>query len=133
MSLFTFGNAHEDGREFNFWFIGELNRWAQQRGGAAPTFGLRNSSAVEVKWGTHPTGEARVDWAGATDKITMSLLVSGRFLLKFRSPTARAAVTEQRLVSPGDYAIWGTDVEHTWIVEQEATILTVRWRETSRE
>jgi hypothetical protein len=38
-------------------------------------------------------------------------------------------VKEQRLTEGGDYAVWGADVEHTWLVEQDAIVLTVRWQE----
>ena len=60
----------------------------------------------------------------------MSLLVRGRFLLRFRSPQFRDKVTEQRLVREGDYAIWDTDVEHTWVVEEDSVIFTIRWKES---
>jgi hypothetical protein len=129
--LFSCGNAVMDGAPFNSWFMGDLNAW---RGDARPvtsppSFGLRLSSTVEMKWGRHQTGERRPEWAGCSDRRTMSLLVRGRFLLRFRSPVSRDAIVEQRLEREGDYAVWGTDVEHTWVVEEDAVIMTVRWKE----
>jgi len=85
---------------------------------------------VEMKWGMHRKGETRTGWAACSEMRTISLLVSGRFRLQFRSPRAPETVTEQVLSRPGDYALWGTDVEHVWMVEDDAVILTVRWRET---
>jgi hypothetical protein len=129
--LFSHGNAAVDGAPFNSWFIGNLKAWAKPPGEAfQPDFGLRLSTTVEVKWGTHRAGDARADWAASGGKMTMSLLVRGKFLLRFRSPATRAEIFERRLEREGDYAIWGTDAEHTWIVEEDAVILTVRWKES---
>ena len=128
---FSYGNAAVDGAPFNSWFVGNLNAWAYRADSALapPDFGLRLSENVEMKWGRHPAGEERKGWASCADKRTMSLLVRGRFLLRFRSATNREAVREQRLEREGDYAVWGTDVEHTWVVEEDAVIMTVRWTE----
>jgi hypothetical protein len=123
----TNGNAGLDGRDFGYWFLGDLQRWAGRLD--APDFGLRQSSAVEMKWGMHRKGETRASWAACSEKRTLSLLASGKFLIQFRSPDARERVQETRLQQPGDYAVWGTDLEHSWIVEEEAVILTVRWHE----
>ena len=90
---------------------------------------LRTSSTVEMKWGHHRKGDQRREWAGCSDKITMSVLVRGKFRLRFRSPADGSKVIERLLEREGDYAIWGTDAEHTWIVEEEAVIFTVRWKE----
>ena len=107
--------------------MGDLNRWAAGNGAAA--FGLRQSSIVEVKWGVHPAGETRPEWAPCSNKSSLSLLVRGRFLARFRNPNNPNAVKELRLVREGDYVIWGTDLEHTWVVEEDCVIFTVRWQE----
>src|SRR5688572_13731594 len=124
------GNAMTDGLPFQSWFIGDLEMWA---GRSAPTlpvsdFGLRQSRIVEIKWGEHRAGDRRTDWAACSDKISLSVLLRGKFLLRFRSPEDRDAVVERRLACEGDYAIWGIDVEHTWVVEEDSVVLTVRWR-----
>jgi len=124
--IVTRGNAHRDGAAFGHWFVGDFAGWGHAQDAAS--FGLRQSSDVEIKWGLHPTGEERAEWAPCSDRITLSLLVRGRFVVKFRSPSARNEVTEVRLEREGDYALWAHDVEHTWLVEDEAVILTVRWR-----
>jgi hypothetical protein len=126
----TIGNAATDGALFNGWFIGQLEKWASEKAGAeGGSFALRDSAIVEMKWGVHSAGEARADWAPCSEHTTLSLLVRGKFLLRLRSPHDRTAIAEQRLAREGDYAIWGTDVEHTWLVEEDAVIFTVRWRE----
>ena len=128
----TTGNSSTDGSPFNGWFVGTLNDWVRQRHSNEESFGSRDSAAVEMKWGVHRAGETRADWAPCSDKHTMSLLVRGKFLLRFRSPHEPTTVNEQRLLREGDYAIWGTDVEHTWLIEEDAVIFTVRWREPAR-
>lgn len=125
----TIGNAATENSLFKSWFIGPLQKWASDRKAEAALFGLRESSVVEMKWGVHSAGEKRAAWAPCSDQRTISLLVRGRFLLCFRSPQDQSRVIEQRLLAEGDYAIWGTDVEHTWLVEEDSIILTVRWRE----
>ena len=124
------GNAHADGAAFGHWFIGNFAEWARTNPAAAGIRGLRQATSVEIKWGFHPAGESRIDWAPCSDKQTLSLLVHGEIVLRFRPPGDRQAVTEIRLEREGDYALWGPETEHTWIIEQDAVILTVRWRET---
>jgi hypothetical protein len=120
-----------DGSDFGHWFVGDLKGWAAQRQADPASPGLRQTSDVEIKWGLHLKGEQRNAWADCSNKRTLSLLVRGRFLLRFRSPQARHQVSELRLLKEGDYAIWSTDVEHIWEVEEDAVILTVRWSEAT--
>jgi hypothetical protein len=127
---FSSGNAVADGAPFHSWFVGNLKSWTEPGLAATqPDFGLRASSTVEMKWGTHRAGERRTKWAACSDKMTMSLLVRGKFLLRFRSPGNRPEIIEQLLAREGDYAIWGTETEHTWVVVEDAVIFTVRWKE----
>lgn len=126
--VLTHGNAAVDGATTRSWFVGDLAGWLGQAGSThPPAFGLRNSAAVEMKWGVHRAGDTRPEWAECAEKLTMSLLVRGRFLLQFRSPAARESMTQHRLQQEGDYVIWGADLEHTWVVEQDSVILTIRW------
>jgi hypothetical protein len=123
----TLGNAGTDGSLFKGWFVGDLNQWATEVDAAA--FGLRESSIVEMKWGVHRAGETRPEWAPCSNKSTLSLLVRGKFLVRFRALDNPEAIIERRLVREGDYAIWGTDLEHTWVVEEDSVIFTIRWQE----
>lgn len=125
----TIGNAATQNASFKSWFIGPLQKWAGGQKDEGNLFGLRESAIVEMKWGIHSAGETRADWAPCSEQRTISLLVRGRFLLRFRSLQDRSRIIEQRLLCEGDYAIWGTDVEHTWAVEEDSIIMTVRWRE----
>ena len=129
MPQFSRGNARADGSPFNAWFIGDLEKWAKRPSPVEPNFGLRQARLVEMKWGEHRAGETRIDWAPSSEKTTMSLLVRGRFLLRFRLPDNRDEISDVRLEEEGDYALWGTKVEHTWVVEEDAIIMTVRWVE----
>lgn len=125
------GNAQQDGAAFGHWFVGDLANWAATRAVPMPACNspLRQSKEMEIKWGIHPTGERRVDWASVSDQRTLSLLVRGRFLLQFRTPEERDRITDLRLEREGDYAVWCHDIEHIWLAEQDSVILTVRWRE----
>ena len=128
------GNATADGLPFQSWFMGDLVKWAATRTPLPDArFGLRQSRVVEMKWGEHRAGENRADWASCSDKTTISILLRGRFLLRFRSPEKRDEIVERRLEREGDYAIWGEDVEHTWVVEKDSVIITVRWIEDRNE
>ena len=131
LMLFTQGNAAHDGAPFNSWFIGDLASWAKRARIAMQQgeFGFRQSLSMEMKWGTHLAGEQRPEWAACSERMTMSVLVRGRFLLRFRSPNNREQMSEHCLKGEGDYAVWGTDSEHTWVAEEDSVIFTVRWKE----
>ena len=67
------GNAaapSEEKARFRDWFVGDFARWAAGAGreltphDARERYGLRYTSAIEVKWSHHPAGEPRPDgWA----------------------------------------------------------------------
>jgi len=117
------GNAAEDGAPFRHWFVGDLSGWSGRAAG-----GPRDTRQVSIKWGVHPTGELRPGgWAEGDELVTLSVLVSGDFVLSFRTETGE--VREVRLSRPGDYAIWTPGVRHTWRVAADCVVLTVRWRE----
>jgi len=117
------GNAEEDGAAFRHWFIGDLSSWSGR-----PHRGPRDTRQVAVKWGVHPTGELRPGgWAEGDDFVTLSVLVSGDFVLSFQD--GAGGTREIRLSRPGDYAIWEPGVRHTWRVAAACTMFTVRWSE----
>jgi hypothetical protein len=125
------GNAAPDGAPFNGWFVGNLGVWSTQNGAAYDPQGmaLRDTPSLEIKWGFHPKGQRRPGgWAAPSDKASVSLLVRGRFLVKFRSLENPGRETTHLLKSEGDYVIWREEVEHTWQAEEDSVILTVRWR-----
>ena len=115
-----FGNALIDRKEFKQWFVGPF---------IPESLGLRHTSGVEIKWGCHTKGETREQWAQGGKQATISILVRGKFRLRFRSPHDGGTVTEYVLEKEGDYVIWPPKVDHTWSVEEDCVILTVRWED----
>ena len=105
------GNAAVDGTARRGWLVGHF---AGEPG--APT----RSEAVEVKWGVHPAGEQRSIAAVNATATTLSLLVRGRFRLRFPD---RVVILERE----GDYAVWPPGVAHDWLAEEESIVVTVRW------
>lgn len=118
-----FGNALIDRQDFKQWFMGPF---------VPESLGLRHTSGLEIKWGRHAKGDARDQWAQSGKLTTISILLRGRFRLLFRSPDHNGnEVTEYLLEKEGDYVIWPPEVDHTWSVEEDCDILTVRWEEQS--
>lgn len=116
------------------WFIGHF---ITERGRGDPG----RTSDVEVKWGVHQKEEPKGKWTSDA-ATTMSILVRGRFRITFgearAAPKGRAdagppqvkpsTVRKRVLRKPGDYAIWGPGVAHTWAaLENDTVVLTVRW------
>ncbi len=97
----------------NGWFIGSFMRYAPPA--------LR-TEALEVKWGVHARGDERAASASSAVAWTLTLLLSGRFLMLFDG-RERAV----QLVEPGDFVIYGPGIGHRWRAIDSSTVLTVRW------
>ena len=129
----TGGNAADDGLPFNGWFVGDLPTWLRERAqpsdDALAAVAPRASSIVEVKWGIHAAGLHRPGgWVASSGITTLSVLISGRFEVRFRS----AEGEPERIVAlhdVGDYVISNRDYEHTWRAIEDSVILSVRWGE----
>ena len=80
----------------------------------------RHSEDVEIKWGVHPAGDRRAQWAAGEVRTALLVLISGRFRLDF--PGHSVTLAEQ-----GAYVVWGKGVVHSWYAEEPSTVLTVRW------
>jgi len=104
------GNAHDDAPSHRGWLLGHFIN---------PPESLRNTGAVEVKWGVHPAGEARPEWAKDA-RTTLVLLVSGKFHVEL--PDAEVLLDRQ-----GDYVVWGSGTEHAWRAKEDSIVVTVRW------
>lgn len=104
------GNAAADGAERRGWIVGHF----------LPDGDPRASRDVEIKWGDHPAGDERAEWQVSEQRTTVVVLVHGRFSLRFDT----GPVT---LAAPGDYAMWGKGVAHSWRAEEASVVLTVRW------
>ena len=105
------GNAGGGGAPYRGWLVGHF--------AGAPDAPTR-TEAVEVKWGVHPAGERRATAAVNARATTLSILVRGRFRLRFPD---RVVVLERE----GDYALWEPGVAHDWLAEEESVVVTVRW------
>lgn len=80
----------------------------------------RHSEDVEIKWGVHPVGDRRAQWARGEKRTALLVLISGRFHVEL--PDRTVVLTRQ-----GDYIVWGRGVDHSWYAEEESVVLTVRW------
>ena len=104
------GKASADGPLNAGWLLGHF----------LPPDDPRHSDEVEIKWGVHPAGQERAEWVRGESRKTLAVLVSGRFRLRF--PDRDALLAE-----PGEYAVWGKGVDHSWVAEIDSIVLIVRW------
>ncbi len=111
------GNAGRDGRDRRGWFLGHM---------IADEDDPRHSRDVEVKWGEHPAGEPRRSWVANRHATTMSVLIRGRFLVRFED-------RDVLLSEEGDYVLWAAGVAHTWEAVEDSVVLTVRWPSLERD
>lgn len=110
------GNAEEDGRNTRGWILGHF---------LDPSAGVRSSKDVEVKWGIHPAGEKRHDWTADDQRTTLVLLVEGHFRIDLTG-------TSVTLEKQGDYATWGSGIDHSWESITDSIVVTVRWPSLSQ-
>lgn len=104
------GNAGVDAAGDRGWLLGHFK----------PPGDPRHSDAVEIKWGVHPAGDERAQWATGETRTALLVLISGRFRVEL--PGRSVLLSE-----PGDYVVWGKGVDHSWRAEEQSTVLTVRW------
>jgi hypothetical protein len=112
-SSFCIGNAISGGK--GGWFIGQF--FPEQ-------IGLQHQSAVEVKWGQHPKGERRRAFAKTEAATTISVLISGAFVMKLMID---GRLREIELNRPGDYAAVGPDVPHSWEATEDCLVISIRF------
>ncbi|RPI32741.1 MAG: hypothetical protein EHM54_11545 [Nitrospiraceae bacterium] len=125
----TTGNAKRDVGEFGFWFVGQIEEWCKANNVSfdSERFGLRNTGDIEIKWGMYRKDEARNVWAPCSETTAISILIKGDFTFQFRETDDHAKCRDARLATQGDYVIWREDVEHTWRMNEDSEILTIRW------
>ena len=125
----TKGNTKTDGKDFGCWFMGAIEKWCIDK--KIPfdrgKYGLRNRDEIEMKWGMYKKDDVRDEWAGCSDKTGMSILMRGDFTFTFREKSNHENRSEVRLHNEGDYVIWKEDMEHTWRMDADSEILTLRW------
>lgn len=105
------GNAAVDGDPYRGWLLGHF---------IAPDDGVRQTDALEIKWGIHPVGQQRPEWTEDEPRTTLVLLIHGRFRVDL---SVRSIVLEHE----GDYVLWGPGIGHSWHAEQDSVVLTIRW------
>jgi hypothetical protein len=108
-----FGNATVCGRRTGGWIVGHFIKKSS----------LRATDEIEIKVGVHEV-EGFTDWKSQPGKKSITLLVSGKFLVQFRSGRKTDVFT---LRSPGDFVIWEDKREHRWKALTKATVITIRW------
>jgi cupin superfamily acireductone dioxygenase involved in methionine salvage len=129
LSDITTGNTKTDGHDFRFWFVGRVEKWCRENNIPfdKEKYGLRNTDNIEIKWGIYKKDEVRNIWASSSDKTAMSILIRGDFIFIFREMQDHSKSKEVRLKNEGDYVIWREDMEHTWRMDEDSVILTLRW------
>lgn len=111
------GNAALDTAETWGWLIGSF---------IPEQFRLRHSNHIELKWGTHEAGASREEWVTGETRMTVGLLISGKFEMEF---------PDKRIVfeKPGDYVLWGPGTDHKWRAIEDCVWLTIRWPSLTTE
>lgn len=104
------GNAGADAAMDRGWLLGHFKEPGDPR----------HSDDVEIKWGVHPPGDTRAQWA--TDEVRTALLVLIRGRFRVELPESSVVLSAE-----GDYVVWGKGVDHSWYAEEESVVLTVRW------
>lgn len=112
----SIGNAEDFGTPTRGWFIGNFLD--------PTTAGPRFTDDVEVKWSVHPKGDHRPDIAPGSDTTTLTILIEGRFEQIFPDQQPGNTVMDR----PGDFALYGPGVPHTWRALADSVMLTVRWK-----
>ncbi|MCP4373865.1 MAG: metallophosphoesterase [Deltaproteobacteria bacterium] len=109
------GNASIEGKKKNVngWIIGHFIKHIE---------GLRRSTDIEIKWGVHPKGEARHEPNLCNWAITFTLLIKGVFKVSFADPHEPILLEKE-----GDYVMTPQGLAHSWMAQQDSTVLTVRW------
>jgi len=110
---FYSGNAIVDGRRG--WFVGQF---------FAHELGLQHQRALEIKWGRHSRGEQRARFAYSKVSTTISILVSGSFVVRLR---VGGETHEVFMGTPGDFAIYGPGIPHSWEALEECLVISVRF------
>lgn len=112
------GNAAVCGLRTGGWIVGHFVKESS----------LRATDEIEIKVGMHKAG-GFTEWKSQPGKKSITLLLSGKFLVQFRS---RGKTEIFNLISPGDFVIWEDKREHRWKALTKATVVTVRWPSLTR-
>jgi hypothetical protein len=111
------GNASEKNNQYKRrgWFIGHFIESSQA---------LCSTKDIEIKWGVHKAGEARTEPGENELATTLTLLISGTFIVQFLGNEPYKPVT---LKESGAYVLYPPGITHTWKALTDCVVLTVRW------
>jgi mannose-6-phosphate isomerase-like protein (cupin superfamily) len=110
------GNADSDAGENRSWLVGHFK----------DPDDIRYDEDVEVKVSRHVAGDERPVWSTSEVRRTFFMLMSGRWRLDLEVEGTDQPETIL-LEKPGDYAMWGPGVSHTYRAEEDSVVITVRW------
>jgi hypothetical protein len=116
------------------WFLG-YSDWTRPKAHGQPELRYMpkdlRSHTLAMKWMFHPQGDLLGTDKPKSEGRTLSIMVSesGRFRLQFSSHAHFPAgdVVEHVLSRHGQFSAWGADIYHRWFVDEDCTILTLRW------
>jgi quercetin dioxygenase-like cupin family protein len=114
-----FGNAAVYGVAARGWIVGHFVK-------TQPS--LRATDELEIKWGEHDAGKF-TEWKSQPGKKTITLLVSGKMLVQFRSGKKNDNFT---LSTPGDFVIWDDNRKHRWKAITKTIVISIRWPSLTR-
>lgn len=103
------GFAGDDAAAHRGWLLGHF----------MPEGDARQSPAVEIKWGVHARGDKREQWVAEEQPTAAIILAGGR--LRVELPGRSVLLDRQ-----GSYVVF-RGVGHSWIAEEDSTIVCVRW------
>ena len=105
------GNANVVGKHRRGWIVGHF---------VDDPPGIRTTKDVEIKWSFHAAGDERSSWVTGEFRTTIVFLVRGRFRVELPEKSVL-------LENEGDYLMWSAGLDHTWVAEDDSTLITVRW------
>jgi hypothetical protein len=109
------GNAVRDGGGRRGWFIGPF---------LDQTAGVRATSEVEIKWAEPHAHDRRPQVVVNERRTTVVILINGRCRIELSTGSLV-------LSTPGDYAMRGPGIDHSWEALKDSTLITMRWWPTA--
>jgi hypothetical protein len=105
------GNLHKTSKEKRGWIMGHFMN---------PDSPLKTQNC-ELKWGEHKKGEKREKVSTIDNASSLAILIRGEFTMVFPGKK------EVKLKKEGDFVFYGPKTPHSWHVEKDCLLLTLRW------
>jgi hypothetical protein len=84
-----------------------------------PDAGVRATGAFELKWAQPKAQDRRCRPVCDETRTTVVILIEGKCRIML-------SIGAFVLAQPGDYAMWGPGIGHTWEILEDSTIVTMR-------